>query len=124
MSYAKHYAVLERHLSAMPDVPPVVFDNTPAYNGGGLFLEAVHLPAGTQTVDFCARLRYSGIFSINVFAPADKGAGESVRWADALVGYFHGADLDGLTCGQVEVARVGRVGVWFAVNVSVHWHSV
>lgn len=124
MSYAQYYAVLERHLAAMPDVPPVVSDNTPAYDGAALFLETVHLPAGVRRVDLCARLQYGGIFSINVFAPVGRGAGEAVQAADALVAHFYGADLGVLRCGNVDVARIGRVGVWFAVNAGVHWHSV
>lgn len=123
MTYSEISRRLCAHLAAMPQAPPLIFDNAPArLPRQGLFLEAVLLPDAAAASDFCGRIRQSGLFDVRVFAPALDGAGACLQAADAVAAHFDRQRLQGLQCLPPILSRVGSVGEFFVYNVSVPWH--
>lgn len=124
MTYTEICARLDGHLHKLPNAPPTVFDNSPAvYPDAGLFLTAVNLPAVRQTADFCGSLKQTGIYSINIYAPVGKGAGEAAAVADRLDAHFSRTDLGGLWCDTAVINRIGASGAHFIINISVSWRT-
>lgn len=114
--------LLNKHLQSLPNAPPMFFDNSPPHQTVGIFLEAVNLPDSRAAVDFCQTVRQNGIYSVNVFAPLDKGAMQPVQTADDVAVHLSFFRAGSLQCLAAQIERVGRVGNHFVFNVSVPWH--
>lgn len=124
MTYTEICARLDGHLHKLPNAPPTVFDNSPAVcPDAGLFLTAVNLPAVREAADFCGSLKQTGIYSINIHAPAGRGAGEAAAAADRLDAHFSRTDLGGVHCRTAHITRIGAAGAHYVINISVPWHA-
>lgn len=110
---------LSEHLTAMPHAPPIIFDNAQPQTLDGIYCQAVLLPSSTAQNDFCDK-RVSGVYSINIFTPLDKGIGAALNVAVQIESHFTDQrSLNGLRFLLPQISRIGDVGGFFVYNVSV-----
>lgn len=74
---------------------PVAWENVPfTPPSDGLYLAVHDMPATPRTVDLGLRCRiYSGVYQINVVAPAGTGRTDVVALADRVAELFTGDDV-------------------------------
>lgn len=76
---------------------------------------AVCSPSGGQ------QFRTAGIFIASIYFPFGDGDGDQVQLADAVALAFRAVTSGGVTFRAPSVARVGKAGAWWQVNVTCPW---
>ncbi|NYA45732.1 DUF4128 domain-containing protein [Serratia fonticola] len=91
MSHTRIAALLEAYLGEWADTHdiPVAWENTPMDPPGGLYLQAYAMPATTTAIDLAESLHIlSGVWQVNVIAPAGNGTGPSRELAEQVAALF------------------------------------
>lgn len=127
MNFLQINEQLSRHLAAfsMPDVR-VHWENTPIVyrpNQTETVIGAKFLPNEINQIDFCMGKTANGLYSLNLYAPKDRGHGQGLAVADALFTHFADERLGAVRCETPTLANVGEVGDFFVFNVSVPWYA-
>jgi hypothetical protein len=134
MRSAVHNA-LDAHLQALPDLPPVCWENTRFEAPDGVYLRATLLPASREPVNVLAGQsiqRGIGVYQVDVFGPAANGAlmGPAVveQVVDALERHFRpqvALTKDGVTVHIEACESFGAVpGVdRYQIPVSARWRA-
>lgn len=115
---------LEQRLAALPNAPPVYYDNqSPATPPAGAFFMAKNLPKPTVIDTFDATEIYSGIFSINIYTPAGTGRAMAENYADELHSFFFNKRFDGLHTSTVSCSQGMLTATHYVINVSVSYRA-
>lgn len=116
---------LEQRLAALPNAPPVYYDNqSPATPPSGAFFMAKNLPKPTVIDTFDATEIYSGIFSINVYTPAGTGRAMAENYADALHSFFFNKLFNGLLTSTVSRSQGMATATHYMINVSIRYQTI
>ena len=116
---------LEQRLAALPNAPPVYYDNqAPATPPSGAFFMAKNLPKPTVIDTFDATEIYSGIFSINVYTPAETGRAMAENYADELHSFFFNKRFNGLLTSTVSRSQGMTTATHYMVNVSIRYQTI
>ncbi|MEB8255033.1 DUF4128 domain-containing protein [Enterobacter asburiae] len=110
---------------------PVAWENVPfTPPSDGLYLAVHDMPATPRTVDLGLRCRiYSGVYQINVVAPAGTGRADVVTLADSVAELFpEGQEIEGrgFTCWIDQTPGVFRgitTSVSYTVPVSLNYRA-
>lgn len=125
MTFNQISNVLEKRLAALPNAPPIFYDNqAPASPPAGAFFIAKNLPKPSVIDTFDASEVHSGIFSINVYTPAGAGRGAAECYADALHSFFFNQRFDGLLTSTVSRAQGMVTATHYVINVSISYRTI
>ncbi|EMN5247158.1 DUF4128 domain-containing protein [Enterobacter roggenkampii] len=110
---------------------PVAWENVPfTPPSDGLYLAVHDMPATPRTLDLGLRCRiYSGVYQINVVAPAGTGRTDVVALADRVAELFpEGQEIEGrgFTCWIDQTPGVFRgitTSVSYTVPVSLNYRA-
>lgn len=110
---------------------PVAWENVPfTPPSDGLYLAVHDMPATPRTVDLGLRCRiYSGVYQINVVAPAGTGRADVVTLADSVAELFpEGQEIEGrgFTCWIDQTPGIFRgitTSVSYTVPVSLNYRA-
>ncbi|WP_367414110.1 phage tail terminator-like protein [Snodgrassella alvi] len=116
---------LEQRLAALPNAPPVYYDNqVPEVPPQGAFFIAKNLPKPTIIDTLDATEIYSGIFSINIYTPAEIGRAMAENYADALHGFFFNKRFNGLLTSTVSRSQGMATATHYMINVSIRYQTI
>ena len=130
--FADISAALDEHLSLMPSLPPVAWENldyTPEL--GTLYLRPTLLPAETiqSTLGENGTDQNTGIYQVDVFAPLGQGKQEAMSIADKIANHFkRGTDLT-YNNRKLRIRNTGRevstteVNGWYSIPVTMTYIS-
>lgn len=109
MSLKAISTALSTHLSQMPNLPPVAWENGPTFNSpqNDIYLAEYTLPAGVvdQGLAYDSYSYEPGVYQVSVFAPRASNKFDCMAMADAIRSHFsRGLELakDDVT---VKIAR-------------------
>lgn len=108
---------------------PVLYDNMPKTQvrtvGGEMPAEFVHLTIynidhDIQTIGSTEnRVRYSGVFDVNIFTPIAQGSGRSTELADIVAGIFNNAIFNRVYTRIQRVQDIGDGGQYWQTMVAI-----
>jgi hypothetical protein len=127
------HAALSGHLKAMPDAPPIAYENVldfkPPPNKDIWLIENI-LPSGGEWASLGAgHTRYTGIYQVTVSALHGQGSGAAENVADRIIQHFTGKPPSHclVLAGGVRITRPPtrgpalRDGPRIAMAVSVYF---
>ena len=131
MSHRKISAALSTHLSTMPSLPSVAWENAPFDPvAGTVYLSENYLPATTTEVGLAddSSNQFIGVYQISVHASAGAYKLEAQTLADSVVAHFSRGTL--LTYDaqnvRIEVSSIANAiqdGDRYMIPVSINWRS-
>ena len=63
--------------------------------------------------------RHLGVIVCQIFVPIGVGTGLAKGYADSIAAIWRSARFSGITCLTPRVEKVGEIGSWFQINVTV-----
>jgi len=124
-------ATLDKHLSKLPDVPKLAFQNVPyKVVVGTPHIKVNFTPTSRRlaTMGDTPQQRYQGLYNLLVCVPEAEGPGVGLAIADDLLGHFQ-ASRDITYNGQYVTIEYSEVGngfldsAFYCIPVTVAWYT-
>lgn len=126
--YTDIQAALDTKLAALAGVPDIAWENvsyTPT--SGTSFIRPTNIPTDANRVVLATRIqRISGIYQIDIFTEAEKGAGACNTLVDSIFDHFNGVET--LTSGTTVIAisnlartTIGDMSDWFMCSITINY---
>lgn len=132
MSHRKISAALSTHLSTLPSLPPVAWENAPFKPvSGTLYLRENYIPASVSAIGIenSSSDDANGIYQVSVFAELDKYKLIAQTVVDSIASHFARgtALLYESQCVRIETVDVSAAligGGWYNIPISINWRSI
>ena len=131
MSHRKISAALSTHLSAMPSLPAVSWENAPFDPvAGTVYLSEHYLPADTTEVGLAddSSSQFIGVYQVSIHANSGAYKLEAQVLADSITAHFErGTELTyEAQKVRIEVSSIASAlqqGDRYMIPVSINWRS-
>jgi len=133
MSLKAISTALSTHLSQMPNLPPVAWENGPTFKppANDIYLAEFTLPAGVNGEDMTGNgaTSYGGIYQVTVFAPSRTNKFNAKDIAGQIAAYFNRGlklEKDGV---RVEILRSydskpQQDADWYSIPLTISYNAI
>jgi len=116
-------SALDQKMAALPDAPPIAFPNVNFTPPDGLYLVVMNMPADGVMYNFKRAQNTPGVYSVNIYAPANRGPAEAENMADKIAEHFR---ADSSPISQLFIEEINfNAGVStdseYLLPVTINW---
>jgi hypothetical protein len=116
-------SALDQRLVAMTDVPPIAFPNVNFDPPEELYLVVMNMPADGIIYNFNRAQNTPGVYSVNIYAPANEGPAEAENMADKIAEHFREVSepIPNLFIEEINFAAAVSTDSEYLLPVTINW---